>query len=55
MNAQILIEMLEKMPDKKLPIKLTVPKEGGSYRQSKSWLNSMFVHDGEVTLCGSVE
>ena len=55
MNAQILIEMLEKMPDKKLPIRLVVPKEGGSYQQSKYWLNSMFVHDGEVTLCGSEE
>jgi len=55
MNAETLIEMLKKMPDKKLPIRLVVPKEGGSYRQSKYWLNSMFVHDGEVTLCGSEE
>ena len=55
MIAEILLEMLERMPDKKLPIKLTVPKEGGSYQQSKYWLNSMFVQDGEVILCGSEE
>ena len=55
MNGQILIEMLKKMPDKKLPIRLVVPKEGGSYQQSKYWLNSMFVQDGEVILCGSEE
>ena len=53
MNAELLIEMLEKMPDKTLPIRLAVPKEGGSYQQSKYWLNSMFVKDGEVTLWGT--
>ena len=55
MNAELLIEMLEKMPDKKLPIRLAVPKEGGSYQQSKYWLNSMFVKDGEITLWGTEE
>ena len=61
MNAETLIEVLQQIPDKKLPIRLVVPKEGGSYRQSKYWLHSIFVHNkgdsgyeqnGEVTLWG---
>ena len=40
MNAEILIEMLEKIKDKKLPIRLAVPKEGG-IDYPNYWLHSI--------------
>ena len=61
MNAETLIEVLQQIPDKKLPIRLAVPKEGNDDEHRNYWLHSIFVHNkgdsgyeqnGEVTLWG---
>ena len=61
MNAEFLIEILQQIPDKKLPIRLAVPKDSNDDEHPNYWLHSIFVHNkgdsgyeqkGEVTLWG---
>ena len=61
MNAETLIEVLQQIPDKKLPIRLAVPKDSDDDGHPNYWLHSIFVHNkgdsgyeenGEVTLWG---
>ena len=59
MNAETLIKVLQQIPDKTLPIRLSVPSEDGE--NPNYWLHSIFVHNkgdsgyeqnGEVELWG---
>ena len=62
MNAETLIEVLQQIPDKKLPIRLAVPlRVLDDDEHPNYWLHSIFVHNkgdsgyeqnGEVTLWG---
>jgi len=59
MNAETLIKVLQQIPDKTLPIRLSVPNEDGE--NPNFWLHSIFVHNkgdsgyeenGEIELWG---
>ena len=61
MSVETLIEVLQQIPDKKLLVRLDMPKNNEDDDYPNYWLHSIFVHNkgdsgyeqnGEVTLWG---
>ena len=61
MSVETLIEVLQQIPDKKLLVRLDMPKDNENDDYPNYWLHSIFVHNkgdsgyeqnGEVTLWG---
>jgi len=61
MDVETLIEVLQQVPDKKLLVRLDMPKNNEDDEHPNYWLHSIFVHNkgdsgyeqnGEVTLWG---
>ena len=60
-NVETLIQVLQQIPDKKLLVRLDMPKNNKDEDHPNYWLHSIFVHNkgdsgyeqnGEVTLWG---
>ena len=60
-NVETLIQVLQQIPDKKLLVRLDMPKDSNDDDYPNYWLHSIFVHNkgdsgyeenGEVTLWG---
>lgn len=63
-NVETLIEVLQQIPNKKLLVRLDMPKDNKDDEHPNYWLHSIFVHNkgdsgyeqnGEVQLWGSEE